>query len=133
MGLKEQQQLRKAGSRSGAPQGRDCPGPRKSALKTRMQATLCRLNRLYLSYSHAITIGEKKRGHASKGEQGRVYGTAWREESEKSNYNLKFLKMKREPKKQTKNFQNQNRNLEERNFQRRDTILQHSTQEVESL
>lgn len=76
---------------------------------------------------------EKKRGHASKGEQGRVYGTAWREESEKSNYNLKFLKMKRKPKKQTKNFQNQNRNLEERNFQRRDTILQHSTQEVESL
>lgn len=76
---------------------------------------------------------KKKRGHNSKGEQGGVYGTAWREEREKSNYNLKVLKMKRKQKKQTKNFQNQNRNLKERNFQIHDTILQHSTQEVESL
>lgn len=47
-------------------------------------------NRLYLSYIHAITIGEKKRGYDSKGEQGGVYGTAWREERKKYNYNLKF-------------------------------------------
>lgn len=41
--------------------------------------------------------------------------------------------MKRKQKRQTKNFQNQNRNLEERYFQIRDTILQESTQEIESL
>lgn len=41
--------------------------------------------------------------------------------------------MKRKQKRQTKNFQNQNRNLEERYFQIRDAILQDSTQEVESL